>query len=507
MTGTRAAEHALVGAVAACVAMGVLTLAEFKGVKSLVQAGVAAGAVWCVWRYPACAIGVYLLGFCMPNAVLVGRAPLPYPQVVLPVAFAAAIFLPGPRQRVSIHGCGGAVWALLLALTLLTCASSWWGNEWIGANLLLGFAFALSAFALFRSERDWWIGLSSLAGAQLVIGLWTYYIARNLDGEGAVGHFARSDATGDVNYMSFEVGLAVVAGWCVTLQGSRFLMKLHRLSFQARGIGLTLTVIGLLLLVQFQSRGMSVAVLAAFVASVVHSRMKLKTIVLTGGILGVLVVAVSQSPAAKGYWERWGDSETLASGSGRSALWRSSLHQYGESSLITRTIGFGYGTELKRTAFDGSVKPSQISTHNSFIRFLIDQGLVGLILFVLLFALCGYHAWRRQDEIGNLRFSLVFFLLVACLSLEPHLSTQFWIVVGLCAPLNFSAPLPGPMAAAPIRWRRSEVALRSGGIAARSGWILTRHPARLVHRRRISSVVFTAKAWRAGRLLEKWPQD
>jgi O-antigen ligase len=479
----------------------------------VIQAGFAAGAVWCVCRYPASAIAIYLLGFYLPTQILESRAPLPYPYMVLPIALAAGILVPS-HQRVGIPRLGGAAWILLLALCMLTCASCLWGNEWISPNLFLGFAFVLSSFAMLRGERDWWIGCGGLAAAELVLGLWTYYTVRNLAVDGAAGHFASSEATGDVNYSSFHVGLAVLTGWCVALSGCRLLKSARGLSFAIRGMAVLVFVVGLLLIVQFQSRGISAAVVLGLAASLIQSRSKFRTVAVTGVLLGIFLTAISQTATFDLFLERWRDKDEMASGTGRLDLWKSSWQQYEEGPVITKIIGFGYGTELKRTKFDGLVRGSQISTHNSFIRFLLDQGLAGVVLFVLALAFCSYHAWRRQDEVGNLRFGIVVFLAVACLSLEPHMSTEFWLALGLCLPLSLSSvsvPVPAVSLSAGPQARRPVAAWRpfAGLNAARRRWSAKRHASQLMQRPpypRITSVGFARQRIRRRFFAPKLPR-
>ncbi len=43
-------------------------------------------------------------------------------------------------------------------------------------------------------------------------------------------------------------------------------------------------------------------------------------------------------------------------------------------------------------------------THNSFLPFVLDQGMLGIALFAFALAFSAHHAWRRKDEFGNLRF-------------------------------------------------------------------------------------------------------
>ncbi len=432
------ARGVLIGMLAMCVATGVLALGEFKGIKSLVQAGFAAGAVWCVWRYPVTASGVYLLGFYLPDQLLLNRAPLPYPHIVLPIALGAAVLVPA-KPAVQIPYYGGAAWGLLVVLAIFTFASSLWGNEWVPHSLILGLAFAVTTFALLGTARDWWLTVGTLGAAELLVGVWTYFAARNMGGEAVVGHFARSETTGDVNYMSFHVGIALLAGWCIALCGGAMVTRIGWLCRTMRAVGLLVAIVGLVLLVQFESRGMSVAVVGALAASLIHPSVKWRTRIASMALLGLLVLAVAHTPAYKSFMERWEDSETVKSGTGRSELWDAAWQQYNHSRVITHLVGFGYGTEIWHTKFSGLVPASQVSTHNSFLRFLLDQGLLGAGLFCGVLAICAYHAWRRNDGIGHLRFVLLVFLVIACLSLDPHVVTEFWLAFALCLPLGLGA--------------------------------------------------------------------
>lgn len=428
----------LVGALAVCVAVGVLTLVEFKGVKSVVQAGVAATAVWCVCRYPVSAIPIYLLGFYLPCQVLRGSAPLPYPEFVLPISFCAAALLRS-HSGLAIPRAAKSVLALLLALSILASASSLWGNSWISLNIVLGFAFVLASFAILRTEREFWINCAILAAVELAAGVWFCYAGRNIVQDDTFRQAAVIEQLGNTNYASFHLGLAIVICWCAAMGGCSGAIVAKWRALSVRGFALLCAAVGLWMAVRLQSRGVSLAIAGGVIASLIHSRLKLKRVILAGLLAGTLMAAASQTAAFDAFMEQWRNKEEIASGDRRFALWKTSLQQYEESPLITQIFGFGCGTELKRTHYTGSFRPSQVSTHNSFIRFLLDQGMVGAALFTLALAFCAHHAWHRKDEVGNLRFSMVVFLVIDCLSMEPHESTVFWLALGLCLPLELSS--------------------------------------------------------------------
>jgi O-antigen ligase len=137
---------------------------------------------------------------------------------------------------------------------------------------------------------------------------------------------------------------------------------------------------------------------------------------------------------------------------GRGKLWKAGLEAFAEQPII------GYGTGLFREAITPMLGDAAQVAHNSFISVLVEQGLVGLFLFLGLLGAVVMAAWRLQHL--ERRFALVLLgtMFVAMLPLTWEDRRAVWVVLttvlGLaCAPAGaaqavWSAPSPVPV---PVR--------------------------------------------------------
>lgn len=103
--------------------------------------------------------------------------------------------------------------------------------------------------------------------------------------------------------------------------------------------------------------------------------------------------------------------------------------------LIAKRIvfGYGYGNTIVSDTL-GQVFVAYNSAHNSFLQILIDNGIIGLFLFILMF----YYGIKRMLKVQSVAvMSIYISLVVMCIGgLTGRIipSTYFWIVfiLGLC---------------------------------------------------------------------------
>jgi O-antigen ligase len=329
------------------------------------------------------------------------------------------------------------LFALLVCLSLLTAASSFWGSDWIAPYLVLGFAFALGCVWMVRVERDWWIAMFSLGGAEVMVALALFHRGKG-EFETQVASHVRGEMTGDPNYMSFLIGLAITTAWCVAMQGCSYLKSKRRLAAGVRVLAILSTAGGLYILVHFQSRGLSAAVVGALLASMLHSRKGFKPLLVGGLAAGLILVVVSQTPAFEGLMRRWSNQNEISDGNLRFQLWKWVFEQWQGGPLFNQLLGFGSAAEIEKAGvfFSNVGKSHYVSTHNTFVGVFFEQGIVGVALLLGVLGLCAHRAWCRKDDVGNLRFSLLAFLALAGLSIEPQHDPVFWISLGLCLPIE-----------------------------------------------------------------------
>ncbi len=139
---------------------------------------------------------------------------------------------------------------------------------------------------------------------------------------------------------------------------------------------------------------------------------------------------------------------------GRFKLWRAGLRALPEHPLL------GYGTSGYITAISPQLGPASQVAHNSFISVLVEQGLVGLTLFLAMFA-SAYRAVRRLPLVER-RFGLVLMatLVVAMLPLTWEHRKPVWFI--LAALVGLSQAIRAAAAGSP------DGPIRSGPPMARS---------------------------------------
>jgi len=177
------------------------------------------------------------------------------------------------------------------------------------------------------------------------------------------------------------------------------------------------------------SRGASMAALVALLLipwTQGHLRFRTKTVLYVVGV-GSLVFASSFVPRAS--LERLRSTRSnIETGSfgGRGAIWRAGLELVAEHPLA----GVGAG------AFGAAVRPTlgrRLSSHETFLSILVEDGIVGLMLFVMMLA--GAMASLPRLPTLQRRFSIVIVAVLAAGSLSAawDYHKPLWFVLGLLA--------------------------------------------------------------------------
>ncbi len=139
---------------------------------------------------------------------------------------------------------------------------------------------------------------------------------------------------------------------------------------------------------------------------------------------------------------------------GRFKLWRAGLRALPQHPLL------GFGTSGYITAISPQLGPASQVAHNSFISVLVEQGVVGLLLFLGMFG-SAYRAVRRLPLLER-RFGLVLMatLVVAMLPLTWEHRKPVWFILAALVGLSQALRAVGPTMV--------EVRRRAGTPGARS---------------------------------------
>ncbi len=196
------------------------------------------------------------------------------------------------------------------------------------------------------------------------------------------------------------------------------------------------------------SRGGIIALGATYVTVTMHGRRPARALA-GGAVLGAAILAASfYSSAGIG-------ARDTASSSGRLDIWRIGLAACPDYCLQ----GSGWGTfpEVYGT-YAPSVTSAKVlrrgtafESHNVPLQLLVETGLVGLLLFLLGFALALRQAWRIPRSLrGPPLGALVGLLVTSCL-LSNFEFKYFWLVLTYATLCAVSAPRRDRLTGSPLR--------------------------------------------------------
>ena len=244
---------------------------------------------------------------------------------------------------------------------------------------------------------------------------------------GYPGRFTGLDVNPNELGMTLAIGLPMA--WYVNLS------QRHRRFAWLWQLFLPLAITAILLTA---SRGAFLTMLVALaIIPATQGRLRLRTkVALSALAVGSLVAAAIVVPETT--LERLQTTQAdIESGyfGNRGRIWRAGLDVAWEHPLV----GVGAGT------FGAAVEPSlnfQWSSHNVFLGILVEDGIVGLFLFVAMIA-AAFAAVQPLPRLPRwLGIALLLALGVGSLSLEWGYRKQFWFVLGIVAAEGALRPRP-----------------------------------------------------------------
>lgn len=169
--------------------------------------------------------------------------------------------------------------------------------------------------------------------------------------------------------------------------------------------------VGMLMIVMNASRGAFLSMSVAMVVITLFSKIKLKTKVgMT--ILIVLAVFIMYSFGAFDVLNNRIMNEDDDTGNGRTVIWEAKMLGYLNLPTIEKIFGIGHDGGFNLAILGG------YGFHNDYLAFLVDYGLVGLILFISLLFYPIKLVWNNPSQ-RIIVVSLVLFLMTCCATLEP----------------------------------------------------------------------------------------
>jgi O-antigen ligase len=332
-------------------------------------------------------------------------------------------------------------------LVWVTLSSAWASDPQATAKDLWhwyvdGLIFLLIASTVQSRRVAQWIPLAFVVGAVLSV---AYGLAGGLSGAEATnpGPYGGrlGGAIGDPNFLAAGVVPAIVLVGALTA-------SIREAPRPARGVLVTASVIGLgtLLLgvVAAQSRGGIVACLVAFglaIPAFPRQRQVVTCAVLAVTALGMMVLLASPSALSR-------ITESLGNGSGRTDEWTVAVRMVrshpitgvGDANFVVVARDYTRQPGVMTEARYLVDQPHE--AHNTFLQFLSETGIIGLVLFITVCGACLRAGWRAarcfralRDTAMEVLSRAVVVATVAMLTASTFISAQIderlWILLAL----------------------------------------------------------------------------
>lgn len=265
------------------------------------------------------------------------------------------------------------------------------------------------------------------------------------------GFVYRGDVGIDQNIVAFVVGISLVVVLALVFAPGP---RLGRGAYVGLVLGGGTMTYALLLLA---SRGMTIALAGAVVvlagAALKRDPRFAYTLLLTVALGASLLLL----PGSDGLMQRF-QGESVDSAGDRAPIWAATVQAIGEGNLKELLVGHGFesSSEVVRQA-----TATTTSTHNAYLAWLHDLGLVGLVLFLLLHAGVLVKAARDGSAYGLAAEGVICFLLVANLTITATDDFMYWLALGF-AMASVNVPSVAASVVVPEDRPRHEVPARAG---------------------------------------------
>jgi O-antigen ligase len=220
----------------------------------------------------------------------------------------------------------------------------------------------------------------------------------------------------DANDLGLTLAIGIPMAWHLFLDRGR-LLRIHG------AIYVPLAVVAILLTA---SRGAFLAGLVAL--SIIPMTLPRRSF--RSATLGAAVVIAAAGLVAfivpESSWTRVFTATEVVTGgtmSGRVQIWEAGLRVFQERQVL----GAGAG------AFETAVEPlvKRIESHNVFLAVLVEQGILGGVLFVALLVACAFCVWRLPALERKVYTTIGITWLVGAMSLSWQNRKTTWFIIGL----------------------------------------------------------------------------
>jgi hypothetical protein len=193
-----------------------------------------------------------------------------------------------------------------------------------------------------------------------------------------------------------------------------------------RLLNLAMLAVGIYALLILASRGFTIgfvfAVIVMLARILLHPRRSIPILVVLGLAAGVII----SLPGGDNLIARF-NSGDMTTANGRLPLWSAAIQEI--RNATPPKLLFGNGFDYTYVAMS-KVIGFRYSVHNAYLQFVLDFGLIGLSLFLLLHLLVLRTTWRTKHKLAMYASGQVTFLLFVNLTSTDPDSFLYWVVLG-----------------------------------------------------------------------------
>lgn len=294
---------------------------------------------------------------------------------------------------------------------------------------LMLFATGLGFQFLVRRKEDFLSACVAVVVGAALIAAWT--VTRYIGAGGVISHNTfRYEFEYDPNYLAADIALGCVPGLVLTMDQIRWRKPV------TGALAAALSVLCLFATVVLASRGIIIGLAVALlvtVALLIRNQSRLGVLVVMPAIAIGFAVLLSRWTAFEGgsleMVERFDVSLRQADPTGA----RLGLAQAAWSAAMARdpmALIAGSGPFSSARAV-GAVWGEHAHTHNAFLEYLLDYGLIGCGLFVALLLVAVGRGRGDGLDVRIVRIGQVLLVVLAGLSINPLSHLNGWIVLAL----------------------------------------------------------------------------
>lgn len=208
----------------------------------------------------------------------------------------------------------------------------------------------------------------------------------------------------DPNYFGNVCGMGVLISYNMIIN------KLTP-SKSFRRIAMLSILMGVLLLVMNASRGAFLSMGVSIVIITFFAKTNFRTKFTIASIISACFIAMYVIGVTDVLSDRFFNEDDVT-GNGRTLIWEAKILGYLDLPISSKILGIGYNN-----GFNLAI-PGGFGFHNDFLAFLVDYGIVGFIMLLMLLLYPIKRAWNSPQK-RVIVISMVLFLIICCSTLEP----------------------------------------------------------------------------------------